>query len=162
MTVEKEMLTTSDKKEEVSEFEMALQFSDLQGQRTAVFNDFNRGFQYFLKKEAAMHEYEHLVEAVTLHFRDISLAIQELIKTIREKWADTSRYVLFMEVVQSMEKNKLAMTVKLQTLQTETEFGEIDHSEQVAEMTRSIKESEEEITNSLMAMREIMLDEVDL
>ncbi|KAJ3370554.1 hypothetical protein HDU91_006143 [Kappamyces sp. JEL0680] len=146
---------------EKTELELALEFSDLQGQRTAVFNDFNKGFTYFISKEASMHEYEHLVEAVTPLFQNASLAVQELIGESKVRWGQEARYVVFMEAVQQKEKSKLHLTVQMQTLWTETVFGEIDHSEEVAELLGQIKTLEQDISETLQDMRELMVETED-
>ncbi|KAJ3309711.1 hypothetical protein HDV04_005828 [Boothiomyces sp. JEL0838] len=132
------------------EKELLLVFIDLQGQRTMTFNDFDKGFDLFINKEATEQEYIQLVDICTKTFSSISYQIKEILKMHQFE---------LIKQIQQLEKTKLEKVVKYQSLMTETVYGQVDYSQDISNVKKELEELKTEINEKIQDLHCILADE---
>ncbi|KAJ3272945.1 hypothetical protein HDV01_005142 [Terramyces sp. JEL0728] len=142
------MISTEQSKQELKE--LLLVFIDLQGQRTSTFNDFDKGFDLFVNKEATEQEYIQLVNICTKTFSSISYQIKEMQKM--------HNFDLINDI-QQLEKSKLEKVVKFQSMKTETVFGDVDYLGDLNQIKEELDDLKSEINEKIQELHCMLADD---
>ncbi|KAI8901477.1 hypothetical protein BC833DRAFT_122497 [Globomyces pollinis-pini] len=140
---------------QLTPYDIALLFCELQGKRTSVFKDFDQGFLLFINKEATESQFKQLVQIVTKHF--VSISNEEAMNLLEDKSHTVAKHI---QKIQELEKSKLKYTVEYQTLQTETIFGDRDMENESSQAKLKITELIESINEEMEALHCFMADEL--
>ncbi|KAI8575030.1 hypothetical protein K450DRAFT_263674 [Umbelopsis ramanniana AG] len=128
-------------------------FSNSQSTRVALYKEFDDAFTDYKAKRLPIDQYQSICGIVTDGFQEVSQQIQTIERQLRDTYSREDLAQLIRRV-QEGEREKLKLTVNIQIWEIESEAGDKDFTEAIAEARPKLAGILESINDVLEEVRE--------